>query len=155
MAHFQLDISVKYPECFLCAVFTGDTFQSFESVFFPDDVYRRKQSEREYQQKIADGLIVLNQSPAKWKMMIGLNKDLTRHLKTVWDTHAIMNAAKETSEKLMVQWLPTCRFYYLYSVHLQHCSIKQQGRRIRFRKMKIITTKALFVCGNHIEISSL
>ncbi|CAI5647846.1 ubiquinol-cytochrome c reductase complex assembly factor 5 [Oreochromis niloticus] len=29
------------------------------------DVYRRKQSEREYQQKIADGLIVLNQSPAK------------------------------------------------------------------------------------------
>uniref|UniRef100_A0AAX7URP7 Small integral membrane protein 4 n=1 Tax=Astatotilapia calliptera TaxID=8154 RepID=A0AAX7URP7_ASTCA len=30
-----------------------------------DDVYRRKQSEREYQQKIADGLIVLNQSPAK------------------------------------------------------------------------------------------
>lgn len=119
------------------------------------DVYRRKQSEREYQQKIADGLIVLNQSPAKWKMMIGLNEDLTRHLKTLWDTHAIMNAAKETSEKLMVQWLPTCRFYYLYSLHLQHCSIKQQGRRISFRKMKIILTKALFACENHIEISSL
>lgn len=29
------------------------------------DVYRRKQSEREYQQKIADGLIVLNEPAAK------------------------------------------------------------------------------------------
>ncbi|XP_028264747.1 ubiquinol-cytochrome c reductase complex assembly factor 5 [Parambassis ranga] len=29
------------------------------------DVYRRKRSEREYQQKIADGLIVLNQPAAK------------------------------------------------------------------------------------------
>lgn len=33
------------------------------------DVYRRKQSERDYQQKIADGLIVLNQPAAKWKMV--------------------------------------------------------------------------------------
>ncbi|KAM6924618.1 ubiquinol-cytochrome c reductase complex assembly factor 5 [Xenentodon cancila] len=29
------------------------------------DVYRRKRSEREYQQKIADGLIVLDQPSAK------------------------------------------------------------------------------------------
>uniref|UniRef100_UPI0037E824D1 ubiquinol-cytochrome c reductase complex assembly factor 5 n=1 Tax=Semicossyphus pulcher TaxID=241346 RepID=UPI0037E824D1 len=29
------------------------------------DVYRRKQSEREYQQKIADGLVVLNEPAAK------------------------------------------------------------------------------------------
>lgn len=29
------------------------------------DVYRRKRSEREYQQKIADGLIVLNEPAAK------------------------------------------------------------------------------------------
>lgn len=39
----------------VCAVFTGATFQSFESLFLPDDVYRRKQSEREYQRKMADG----------------------------------------------------------------------------------------------------
>jgi len=29
------------------------------------DVYRRKRSEREYQQKIADGLIVVNEPAAK------------------------------------------------------------------------------------------
>ncbi|XP_053173540.1 small integral membrane protein 4 [Scomber japonicus] len=29
------------------------------------DVYRRKRSEREYQQKLADGLIVLNEPAAK------------------------------------------------------------------------------------------
>lgn len=29
------------------------------------DVYRRKQSEREYQQKISEGLIVLTESDAK------------------------------------------------------------------------------------------
>ncbi|KAM6982077.1 ubiquinol-cytochrome c reductase complex assembly factor 5 [Tautogolabrus adspersus] len=29
------------------------------------DVYRRKQSEREYQQKLADGLVVLNEPAAK------------------------------------------------------------------------------------------
>lgn len=34
-------------------------------LFFPDDVYRRKRSEREYQQKIADGLIALNEPAAK------------------------------------------------------------------------------------------
>lgn len=33
--------------------------------FSPDDVYRRKRSEREYQQKVADGLIVLNEPAAK------------------------------------------------------------------------------------------
>lgn len=35
------------------------------SVFFPDDVYRRKQSERDYEKKIADGLIVLNEPTPK------------------------------------------------------------------------------------------
>lgn len=40
------------------------TFQS-QIFFFPDDVYRRKRSERDYQQKIADGLIVPNEPAAK------------------------------------------------------------------------------------------
>ena len=33
---------------------------------FPDDVYRRKQSEREYQQKITEGLNAHNEPAAKW-----------------------------------------------------------------------------------------
>lgn len=57
---------------------------SFISNFFlPDDVYRRKQSEREYQQKITDGLIVPNEPAAKWTTA-GFRMDFMCRLNISW-----------------------------------------------------------------------
>lgn len=58
----------------------------FFSFVLADDVYRRKRSEREYEQKIADGLIVLQEPSAKWTTA-SVNEDLDLETSTDIDRH--------------------------------------------------------------------
>lgn len=52
---YRHKVKIKLSQFSLLIVFSA----------FPDDVYRRKKSEREYQQKITDGLVVPTEPAGK------------------------------------------------------------------------------------------
>lgn len=90
---------------------------SFISISPSDDVYRRKKSEREYQQKIEDGLIVLTKPVAKWSTEPVATIMEVEHLRCDRDTNTGVCIAMDLRQTFLdgskdCYWMKTCLFMY-------------------------------------------